>query len=82
MAQTKRPEFRYKLVDVAARLEFMKETMTKVIDGKAPLLSRAEWEVINQRLAEKGQKAGEEAEREYKGNKAERDQLEQARLDR
>ena len=54
-----------KLVDVAARLEFVEGELAKVADGKAPddkLLARAEWEVIKQRSAEKGQKAREEAE--------------------
>ena len=57
-----------KLVDVAARLEFVEEALAKVADEKAPedtLLTRAEWEAIKQRSAEKGQKAREEAEREY-----------------
>ena len=56
-----------KLVDVAARLEFVEEELAKVADGKAPddkLLTRAEWEVIKQRSAEKGQKVREEAERD------------------
>ena len=49
-----------KVVGVAARLEFVEEEVPKVADGKAPddnLLTRAEWEVIKQRSAEKGQKA-------------------------
>ena len=57
-----------KLVDVAARLEFVEGELAKVADGKAPedkFLTRAEWEVIKQRSAEKGQKAREEAEQEY-----------------
>ena len=63
----------------------MEEELAKVADGKAPednILIRAEWEVIKQRSAENGQKAREEAEREYEERNAKRDQLEQARLDK
>ena len=61
-----------KLVHVAARLEFVEEELAKVADGKSPddkLLTRAEWEVIKQRSAEKGQKAREQAERDYEERK-------------
>ena len=74
-----------KLVDVAARLEFVEDALAKVADGKAPedkLLTRAHWEVIKQRSAEKGQKAREEAEREYEERKTKRTQLEQTRIDK
>ena len=74
-----------RLVDVTARLEFVEEELAKVADGKEPddkLLTRAEWEVIKQRSAEKGQKAREDAEREYEERKQKRDKHEQARIDR
>ena len=61
-----------RLVDVAARLEFVEEALAKVADGKAPedtLLTRSEWEVLKQQSAEKGQKAQEETEREYDSGK-------------
>ena len=64
-----------RLVDVAARLEFVEEELAKVADGKEPddkLLTRAEWEVIKQRSAEKRQKAWEKAEREYAEHRATR----------
>ena len=57
--------------------------MAKVADVKAPedkLLMRSKWEVITQRSAEKGQKAREEAAREYEERTAKRDLLKQARM--
>ena len=74
-----------KLVGVATRLEFVEEELAKVADVKAPeakLLTRAEWEVIKQRSAEKGQKAQEEAKREYEERKAKRDHQAQARIEK
>ena len=74
-----------RLVDVAARLDYVEEELAKVANGKAPddkLLTRAEWEVIKQRSAEKGQKARANAEREYEERKQKRDRAEQARIDR
>ena len=53
-------------------MEFVEEELAKVADGKAPdgrPLTRAEWEVIKQRPAENGQKAREEAERDYEERK-------------
>ena len=74
-----------RLVDVAARLDYVEEELAKVANGKAPddkLLTRAEWETIKQRSAEKGQKARANAEREYEERKQKRDRAEQARIDR
>ena len=54
-------------------------------DGKAPedkLLTRGEWEVIQQRSAEKGQKAREAAQREHEERKAKMDQQEQAMIEK
>ena len=74
-----------RLVDVAARLECLEEGLGKATADKAPdeaLLKCAEWEVLKQRSAEKGQNAREEAAREYEERKARRDEAEQQRLDK
>ena len=51
-------------------------------DDKLIIITQAEWEVIKQRSAEKGQKAQENAERKYEERTQQRDQQEQARIDR
>ena len=69
---------------VAARRECLEEEPGKATPGKAPneaLLTCAEWEVLKQRSAEKGQNAREQAQRDYEERKARRDEQEQARLD-
>ena len=73
-----------RLVDVAARLECLEEELGKATADKAPneaLLTCAEWEVLKQRSAEKGQNAREQAQREFEERKIRRDAQEQARLD-
>ena len=73
-----------RLVDVAARLECLEEELGKATADKAPnetLLTCAEWEVLKQRSAEKGQNACEQAQREFEECKIRRDAQEQARLD-
>ena len=68
-----------------ARLEFVEEELANVADGKSPddkLLTRAEWEVIKQRSAEKDQNAREEAELEYEERKQKREKQEQLRIDK
>ena len=74
-----------RLVDVATRLECLEEELGKVTADKAPdeaLLTCAEWEVLKQRSAEKGQHAREQTQREYEDRKTRRDEQEQARLDK
>ena len=74
-----------RLVDVAARLECLEEELGKATADKAPkeaLLTCAEWEVLKERSAEKGQNAREQATREYEERKACRDAQEQARFDK
>lgn len=74
-----------RLVDVAARLECLEEELGKATADKAPneaLLTCAEWEVLKQRSAEKGQNARERAQRDYEDRKTRRDEQEQARLDK
>ena len=74
-----------RLVDVAARLECLEEELGKATADGAPneaLLTCAEWEVLKQRSAEKGQNAREQAQREYEERKIRRDAQDQAWLDR
>ena len=73
------------LMTVAARLECLEEELGKATADKAPdedLLTCAEWEVLKQRSAEKGQNAREQAAREYEDRVARGDEQEQARLDK
>ena len=74
-----------RLVDVAARPGCLEEELGKATADKAldeALLTCAEWEVLKQRSAEKGQNVHEQAAREYEERKARRDEQEQARLDK